>query len=215
MNFLKANLLSFVSLLVMILMSILLYEDLPAQLPTDFDMDGVPQGTMSKSLAVVLLPAIFLGLIASINFLAHISPQKFSMQNSRRALDIFIFGTGIMLCFLHYALLNNNGSFDVFVRYLSYGLAAFLIIVGNVFGKTERNFFIGLRLPWTINSISNWKVTHRLAGQLAVVCGMVLLVTNTIYSNLGITLALTLAPLVIAAIYSIYYYFKYERELEE
>ena len=213
MNFIKSNLLSFIALLLMIGISAWMYPTLPDQIPTDFTFEGEARGSSPKQLVAVLLPLVFIGIIVAINILARISPQKFSMQNSRRAMDIIVFGSGALLVFLHYAMLS--GSFDRFVLFFSYGMALFMIIVGNVFGKTERNFFIGLRLPWTLNSVSNWKVTHRLAGQLMVICGLLLIISNTVYSSLPLTLVFSLAPVIIPAIYSIYYYFQYEKDLEQ
>jgi uncharacterized membrane protein len=42
-----------------------------------------------------------------------------------------------------------------------------LILMGNPMGKVRRNFFIGIRTPWTLAS-ERWYATHRLAGKLMV-----------------------------------------------
>jgi uncharacterized membrane protein len=49
-----------------------------------------------------------------------------------------------------------------------------LVILGNFMGKLTRNFFIGIRTPWTIASEEVWLRTHRLGGKLFVVAGLVL-----------------------------------------
>jgi uncharacterized membrane protein len=43
-----------------------------------------------------------------------------------------------------------------------------LILMGNPMGKVRRNFFIGIRTPWTLASERVWYATHRLAGKLMV-----------------------------------------------
>ncbi len=85
-------------------------------------------------------------------------------------------------------------------------MAFFLIIVGNIYGKTERNFFLGLRTPWAIASKENWRVTHRLAGRLMVTMGLLLLISNTLYPSLVLTVLLACSTAVVPAIYSFVYF---------
>lgn len=212
MSFLKSNILNIAALLVMILTSVLLYGNLPDQLPSHFNFQGEVDRTSSKQLMAVLLPTVFVAVLIVANILIRISPEKFSMPNSKGALTTIVFGIGVMFIFLHYAMLTNAGDFDFFVQQFSYGMAFFLIITGNVFGKTERNFFVGVRLPWTINSVSNWKATHRFAGWMMVSSGVLLLLINLVYSNLYLMLAFAITPVLLPVIYSIVYYFRYERQ---
>ena len=214
MNFLQRNILSFLSFTIIVALSLLLYGDLPDQLPSQFSMDGEVESTWSKNSMIVLMPGIYLGIIFLSNALISISPRKFSMPNSKRAMDIVVFGIGIMCCFLHFALLMHQGSFEFFVRYFSYGMAMFLIIVGNVIGKIERNFFLGIRLPWTIASEANWRATHRFAGRLMVVMGSVLLISNSLIANLPLTITMTVSPFVIPAVYSFVYFLENEKNEE-
>ena len=214
MQFLNANRLSFSVFLLLLLMSALIYGDIPDQVPTDFTMDGVARDTMSKDSLILLIPGSFVGVIVLANLFVSISPQKFSMPNSKHAIDIILFGIGGMLCFMHFALLMNNGDFEFYTRYLSYGLALFSIVVGNVFGKTERNFIIGLRLPWTIASAANWKATHRFAGRLMVGLGALLFISNSIIPNLWIAIVMITAPIVLAVPYSYAYYANHEEKTQ-
>ena len=212
MNFFIRNIFSFAAFLVMVGMSLWLYGDLPERLPSNFSWEGEVRQTQSKDSMIALLPGIYLGLIFLVNVLIGISPRRFSMPNSKRAMDVIVCSIGVLFCFLHFALLLNEGDFDFFVRYFSYGMALFLIIMGNVFGKTERNFFLGIRLPWTLNSEANWRATHRLSGRLLVVMGAVLMISNSLRPSMTLTLLLTCLPLLIPVIYSYIYYARYERE---
>jgi len=211
MNFIKSNLLSLITLLIMIAISGLLYGDLPAQLPSGFDIDGTIRASRPRELMVILFPLLYLVLIAVINVLLRLSPQKFSMPNSKRAMDIILFGVGLLFCFVHYALLVNNGDFAAFMLYFTYGIALFFIVVGNVFGKTERNFFIGIRLPWTIASAANWKATHRFAGKIMVMMGVLLLVSNTLYPQPALSLILCGLTVILPVSYSLVYFLKHEK----
>jgi len=214
MNLLKRNLLSIVALAAMVGFSLFIYDSLPAQIPTDYNLQGEVTDTSPRVLVAVLLPLVFALSIVLINVLIWISPQNFSMPNSKRAMDIILFGVGVLLLFIHISMLVGNGDMEIFVRLFSYGMAAFLVITGNVFGKTERNFFLGIRIPWTLSSPNNWKATHRLAGKLMVLCGFVLVISNTVLPNLLLMILLAVAPVVIPVFYSVYFYLKYERPTE-
>ena len=211
MTFIIRNSLSILCLLAMVVYSIFIYGSLPEQVPTGFTVSGETTETTPKLLMATLLPMIYAAVIVFIHPLVKLSPEKFSMPNSKYAIDIIVFGTGVLMASIHVALLAASGDYATFLKVFSNGHAAFFMITGNVFGKTEQNFIIGLRLPWTLASASNWKVTHRLAGRMMVVFGLLLLVSNSFYPSLIALLVFSISPLLIAVVYSPYYYFKYER----
>ena len=74
------------------------------------------------------------------------------------------------------------------------------MIFGNVLGKVTRNFFVGIRTPWTLANEEVWYRTHRLAGKLFVVAGLLVVTTSlaglgtwTIFVSVGLA---TLVPVV-------------------
>jgi uncharacterized membrane protein len=50
------------------------------------------------------------------------------------------------------------------------------MLLGNVLGKVQRNFFVGVRTPWTLASDRVWADTHRVAAWVFVGMGLVGLV---------------------------------------
>ena len=75
------------------------------------------------------------------------------------------------------------------------------IVLGNYLGKIRRNYMFGVRTPWTLASELSWNKTHRFAGKLFVVTGLIVLLAGlwnpawAIYAMIGciiITLALTM-----------------------
>jgi len=49
------------------------------------------------------------------------------------------------------------------------------LLLGNLLPKVPRNFFVGIRTPWTISDEENWRMTHRLGGWLFVIGGVLML----------------------------------------
>ena len=82
------------------------------------------------------------------------------------------------------------------------------VIIGNYLGKTSKNFFLGIRTPWTLASDEVWSRTHRLAGKCWVIAGIALIVCSTLgYAYAGLMFALVLS----AFIPSVYSYVLYRR----
>ena len=50
-----------------------------------------------------------------------------------------------------------------------------MIVIGNYLPKTRRNYTIGIRITWTLENDENWRKTHRLAGKIWVLGGLLLL----------------------------------------
>jgi uncharacterized membrane protein len=116
-----------------------------------------------------------------------------------------------MLLFIHAGMMFGQ---DAPFSFTAWGVAAFFIVVGNVFGKTERNFYIGYRIPWTLASNANWKATHRMAGRIMVISGVLLAVISLFFTLGPLVILFIVVPALLPIFYSVYYYFRYERDEE-
>jgi uncharacterized membrane protein len=95
-----------------------------------------------------------------------------------------------------------------FARVLAFGTFLWFALVGNVLGKIRRNFWLGVRTPWTLASDAVWVATHRLAARLMVSAG----ITGMISALFGARLDVCVYYLVVAAVVpAIYSYVIYER----
>ncbi|MBX9768866.1 MAG: SdpI family protein [Bdellovibrionales bacterium] len=207
MKFLKENWMSLVLLLAMVAVSLYRFSDLPEAMPSKMSFDGKPIQYMHRDLVAFLMPILFLFLMVLLRFLVQASPQAFSMPRTENTMTKILFGCGLLLFAMHLGLIVNPGNKESFIQFFSYGIAVFLIVVGNVFGKTERNFFIGVRVPWTLASEGNWRATHRFGGKLMVISGILLLLVSPFYQSLPLAVTAMLVPALIPAFYS-YYHFK-------
>ena len=53
----------------------------------------------------------------------------------------------------------------------------FFIVIGNYLPKCKQSYTIGIKISWTLDSTENWNYTHRLAGKVWVIGGIVLIAT--------------------------------------
>ena len=95
-------------------------------------------------------------------------------------------------------------------RVVNLGLGLLLLVIGNYLGKVTRNFFVGIRTPWTLASDEVWLRTHRIGGWLFVAGGAVILIAGFIgpASALAVTLSVIIA---IALFLTVYSYVVYRR----
>jgi uncharacterized membrane protein len=210
MKMMRENLLSLLVLAVLIGVGIYFYPLLPEMVPSKFNLDGQPTSYMTRYYFSFFIPAMFAFLIVFLRIMVKASPQKFAMPNSRQALDKVLFGCGLMFLGIQLGTVLDPTGRTMFVQYFSFGMASFLIMVGNVLGKTERNFFMGIRVPWTIATEANWRATHRFAGKLMVAFGFALLLLTFFYSSIAVTLSAILIPTLGPVLYSYLYYKRYE-----
>lgn len=209
----KANLGNILLTLLMLLLSYLFFENLPETLPLRFDLNGTPSNYQPKLLAVLIMPIALVISLVAVRGLIAISPPQYTMPKSQRAIKSILFGIGLLFSCCHLAILFYDPITSLHTKLVSVGIALLLVVIGNVWGKTERNFFIGLRLPWTIASEANWKATHRLAGKLMVIAGLALVPASFLTSSLLPAIFLIVASAVIPAFYSYWYFINVESNI--
>lgn len=88
-------------------------------------------------------------------------------------------------------------------------LGILFVILGNYMPKCKQNFTIGIKIKWTLANQANWTATHRIAGFVWFIFGMVCLVLGLLpASEIGFILliVLTIAVAIIPAVYSYIFY---------
>ncbi|HRP85977.1 MAG TPA: SdpI family protein [Gammaproteobacteria bacterium] len=185
-----------------------LYGDLPSQVATHFNAAGEPDGWSDRPTAALMMPAIMAGLWLMLWVLPKISPQGWRVEPFA---DVW---SRCQLAIIAFMLLVHVGVLGHAVGWWGADLGGMVMIgvgllfatLGNYLGKTTRNFFLGIRTPWTLASDEVWRRTHRLGGWLMVGAGVALMVMGfTGVHELAIAVVIGVAVLV-PAIYSFFAY---------
>jgi len=160
----------------------------------------------------VLFPAVSLGMYVLVRFLVAVGPRLGS-QGRRANQDIVnLILVGILLFMLVLQLTSTAIALGLpvdisFVMNLS--LSVLLIFIGNYMGKLRRNFWAGIRTPWTIVSEVSWERTHRLGGWLFVVGGLLGIIMSFVpHLRYWGIIAILVVIVVILVVYS---YLAYQR----
>jgi uncharacterized membrane protein len=200
------------------LVSAVLYPNLPAKIPTHWNIRGEVDGYGSRVVGVMLLPAITLGLLLLFRLLPWLSPKDFEVDKFRETYLFIMLSIVGLLCYMHFIILymtwrhleGTDKGLDL-GRLLFGGLFLFLALIGNVMGKVRRNFYVGVRVPWTLASDRVWNDTHRFAAWTMVsgnLIGFFLLILGLpIVVAVGVMMVSMLSPIV----YSFVHYKALER----
>jgi uncharacterized membrane protein len=191
--------------------SLLFYPQLPETIPTHWDIHGQVDGHGSKSTVFLLPGAMAVCLVLLFWVLPWLSPKRFEVE-SFRSTYLFIAVTVLaLLAYLHGVILWTALHPPVLMeRALVGGICLFAALLGNVLGKVRRNFWMGVRTPWTIADERVWNATHRFAARVMVAAGVLGFIGAMVgYFMVGIV---ALAASAIASVlYSLIYYKQLEK----
>lgn len=139
------------------------YNQLPEMVPTHWGSDGEVNGYSSRAFAVFGLP-VFLAVVNVICQAGLMTdPKKENQPEKLKAVVAWLIPV-ISLIVVPVCLLAAQG-IDIDVSFIVPLLVGILfLIVGNYLPKCKRNYTMGIKLPWTLNSDENWNKTHRFAG---------------------------------------------------
>lgn len=187
-----------------------IYPSLPASIPIHFNFHG-PDAYAEKSQSWV-----FTGLISCINFgvyqflrhLPSIDPKRTASQSEnlirKIAVTIVVF-LSILQLILITAMRGNLLSIE---KLLIPVLGIFFSLLGNLMLNVKPNYFVGIRVPWTLENEDNWRKTHRLAGKLwftggllIALLGIVLPYASAFISLITICVVITLVPVIFSYLY--------------
>ena len=189
---------------------LLLWNQLPEQIATHWDFNGVPNGWSSKEFAVIGLP-IFLLAVHWVCLMATKADPKAANHPKQMmslvfwtcpAVSLFCMGSVYAEALGYHVSMNHLGAILVGITF---------IVIGNYLPKCQQNYTMGIKIPWTLHSEENWNRTHRFAGPLWVICG-ILFVILTFMGFSKLSVALIFIAAFVPMIYSYLYYKKHENK---
>lgn len=182
-------------------------QQIPESMPVHFDLNGNADRYSSGSFALLFMPLMSLAVILLISLLLKYSPQNFAASQSSSGISKLLFTITAFLMIIHFGMIKEAQEPHQWMqKVMPMALSLLSILMGNYLGKIEKNFVIGIRLPWTLASEENWKRTHRFAGKCYVAVGILNLVLSFFFPNLVLPVAGLIACSLAGAIYSFYYY---------
>jgi len=162
-------------------------------------------------LGLFLLPSISLISLILFWLIPKIDPLKENLRQFPTAYQILKGSVVMLFLYLHVVVLiatfirANLPSSLVF----SGPFSLFFIVLGAILPHFKRNYFVGIRTPWTLASDEAWIKTHDLGGKLFLVDGAVGLVAASLNPVAGFVSVITCTVLaeLVSIGYSLYLFY--------
>lgn len=189
-----------------------IFPGLPDTLPVHFGLNGTPDRYGSKT-EFLAAPLILMGMSVLVyllmKFLPAIDPKKYVKYGEPVFQKI---GVGIVVLMaaisIGIMIAATTGVFKA-DRFVLPGVGLFFAFMGNLMHSIKPNYFAGLRTPWTLEDNDTWRATHRLAGKMWFVGGIILTaITLLLPAKAGMItfMGITFVMVIIPVIYSYVYY---------
>jgi uncharacterized membrane protein len=167
------SIITLILIVLALLAGAVLWNQLPDQMASHWNVNDQVDGTMPKFWGVFMMPLITLGMLALFLVLPNIDPLKANIAQFRESFNLFIVLIVAFMLYIHGLTLAWSLGYQDFK--MSAAMLPFMgvlfIAIGFMLRKAKRNFFIGIRTPWTLSSDSVWDKIHQLGSVLFMASG--------------------------------------------
>ena len=174
---LKVLIITSVIILLPMLAGIILWNQLPTEIPFHWNAAGEVDGWASKPVAVFVPSATMLALQWLCVIVTSTDPKKQNHPHKVVHLVLWLIPllTVVLSALVYATALGGSVRVEVLMPIL---LGVVFIAIGNYMPKCKQNYTIGIKIPWTLASEENWNRTHRLAGWVWVGGGVVMMLAG-------------------------------------
>ena len=187
-----------------VIVSAVLYPQLPERLPTHWNVSGEINGWSGRFWGAWMMPLILAGTWVVMRAIPHIDPRRENYAKFKGAYETMIIAIMLVLLGIHIVVLLAATGRDVSITHaLPVGIGALFIVLGIVLPQLKPNWFLGIRTPWTLSSDLAWERTHRIGGYVFMSIGVLTIATSFLAS------AITFKVLFAAVMLSVAFLFLY------
>ena len=162
--------------LIPIIIGVLIWDKLPDQVPVHWNINGEVDDYATKTQAVFLMPLVLVAFQWICVLGTSLDPKKQNVNDKMFTLVLWIIPVISLLCnsMVFATALGHKVSVEIIMPLF---LGAVFIVIGNYLPKCKQSYTVGIKLPWTLDDEENWNKTHRMAGFLWVIGGIVVMAT--------------------------------------
>lgn len=148
-------------ILLMFVVGAYFYPKLPDNIPIHWGPNGQIDAYGSKNSSLFMLPIMAVILYLILTLIPYIEVYQKNLMNFYPYYYglkfIIILFMGVMYAF---TLLPNFNIIFNMNHFILPALALLFFYIGSIMKNFKRNFFVGIRTPWTLSDDKVWKKTH-------------------------------------------------------
>ena len=166
---------------------------LPDRVPIHWNINGQVDGYGSKWMNVLIGPGMVLFSLFLTLLIPNILPKNYTIDRFGATYAKVMVLVSAMMAFIAVVIgqASMGGAFNVGQAMMAV-MFLFFALLGNVMGKIKRNFFVGIRTPWTIADERVWDATHRTAAKIWFFGGLV----GFLLAMIGLPMAVSIVLLI-------------------
>lgn len=182
-----------------IILVVAVYTRLPQQIPTNWGFDRKVSYGEKGNLWILAGISPFLAIMYQV--LPKIDPKRKNYRKFQEVYESFqLFMQVFLFVMVGIVIIESFRPGTVQVSTVVCAMCGILfIIIGNMMPKFRQNFFIGFRTPWTLTNEQVWNKTHRLAGRLIFVAGILGLI-GAFFPSDKVKMVFLFVPLIAATV---------------
>jgi len=196
------------------IVSVYFYPLMPEKIAIHWNLQGQADGYTSKFPGLFILPSLLVGIVLLFIAIPKIDPLKKNIEKFRRYYDGFVTLFSAFMVFIHLYIIFWNIGIRVspnIVLPLGFGLLFFYC--GVLCENAKRNWFVGIRTPWTLSSEKVWEKTHKIGGRLFKACGLIS-IAGLLFPSYAAYFIL-IPVLFTASFLIVFSYFEYQKEIRQ
>ena len=187
---------------------LVMYDKLPQQMPIHFDINGNADGFTDK-FYYIFFPVFLAAINAITNIGLNADPKWDSSPSIVRSLSKWI--VPVLSCVIISTTMLQVLGVDVRIEIIiQMTVGVLFIIIGNYMPKCKQSYTVGIKIPWTLSDEENWNKTHRLAGFLWVLGGIIFII-GAFLKIISIVIGVLIVMVIIPMVYSFLLYRKKEK----
>ncbi|OHA17707.1 MAG: hypothetical protein A2664_03785 [Candidatus Taylorbacteria bacterium RIFCSPHIGHO2_01_FULL_46_22b] len=192
------------TVLVLWVTAIYLFPFMPDQLAIHWNAQGGVDGYGGKFIGLFLIPILALVFGVLFEVLPKIDPLKQNVSDFRREYNLMVFSILLLLAYFYLlSIVWNLGWQFNFSRFAAPAIGILFLLIGSILPRTKRNWFLGIRTPWTLSSDYVWKETHRIGGALFIIAGIFSSISGILFP--AQSFFIVIAFVVLAVVWSLVY----------
>jgi uncharacterized membrane protein len=195
----------------------IIWQKIPAIVNTHYNIDFEADARGSKNQILIvsgILAIISLGVYFLLKFIHRLDPKRKDKDITGRFEKIGLVVI-VFIAILNFIIIQSAAANTLLMKKALVPVMGIMFaFLGNYMYNLKPNYFAGLRLPWTLSSETNWKMTHQLVGKLWFWGGLVIaLVSILLPYKAGMYVFISVMA-VITIIPCVYSYNLYKKEKE-
>ncbi|MGE5425492.1 MAG: SdpI family protein [Bacillota bacterium] len=191
------------------------YPQLPETVASHWNFQGNVDGWTNKTFHSLFFPGLLIFIYVLLLVTPYLDPRKERYAEFTGVYQLIRDSILFVMASVFAIATFFNLGYDINVgKTVAFLIGLLFIVLGNYFGKIKRNWFVGIKTPWTLSSENIWNKTHRLGGRLFMVWGLLMILAPWLTFQWGMLIVLGGVIALVIGVYA-YSYVLYKKEKRE